>query len=226
MTAPDPAEFSRRLAADSLASDDATGWFERLYHAAENGETAVPWDRGAPHPLLVEWAAGRPVGPGRALVVGAGLGFDAEFVAGLGLATTAFDISPTAIGAARRRNPGSPVTYVVADLLDPPPEWAAAFDVVVESLTVQALPDRIRASAIAAVSGFVAPGGTLLVIAAARDDADRPDGPPWPLTRREIGEFGSGELELVRIERLPSPLERSASRWRAEFRRLGHIGQT
>jgi hypothetical protein len=30
MTPPDPDEHSRRLAAESLVADDATGWFERL----------------------------------------------------------------------------------------------------------------------------------------------------------------------------------------------------
>lgn len=45
-----------RLAAESLAVQDPTGWFECLYAEAEDGAAVVPWDRGAPHPLLVEWA--------------------------------------------------------------------------------------------------------------------------------------------------------------------------
>jgi hypothetical protein len=40
----DPEEYPRRPAAQSLASDDVTGWFERLCRAA------VPWDRGDAHP--------------------------------------------------------------------------------------------------------------------------------------------------------------------------------
>src|SRR5688500_6971014 len=91
----DPDEVSRQLAAESLAEDDPTGWFERLYSAADAGAAVVPWDRGAAHPLSVEWAQGRdPVAErARALVVGAGLGFDAEYIAGLGFETTAFHIS-------------------------------------------------------------------------------------------------------------------------------------
>ncbi|MGH3360715.1 MAG: class I SAM-dependent methyltransferase, partial [Nocardioidaceae bacterium] len=80
MTTQDPEAFSRRLAAESLTEDDPTGWFDRLYAAADQGETSVPWDRGVPHPLLVEWAQANGVaGPGRALVVGCGLGFDSEY---------------------------------------------------------------------------------------------------------------------------------------------------
>ena len=62
MTETDPDADARRLAAEALAEDKPTGWFERLYAAAEEGEAVVPWDRGAPHPLLAEWtdARGRP----------------------------------------------------------------------------------------------------------------------------------------------------------------------
>src|SRR5690606_29859335 len=81
----DPDAFARRLAADSISQADPTGWFDRLYAAADAGRTRVPWDRGAPHPLLVEWGESAGMrGPGRALVVGCGLGSDAEYVADLG----------------------------------------------------------------------------------------------------------------------------------------------
>ncbi len=82
----------------------------------------MPWDRGGPHRMLVGWARERGIsGTGhRALVVGCGLGDDAEYIAGLGFGTVAFDISASAIRAARRRYPGSNLRYVVADLLDPP----------------------------------------------------------------------------------------------------------
>jgi SAM-dependent methyltransferase len=205
----DPSEEEAgRLAAASLAAGDATGWFERLYAAG----VGVPWDRGTPHPLLAGWAEGRTFAGGRALVVGSGLGEDAEFVSGLGFTTTAFDISETAIRATRERFPDSAVDYRVADLLDPPAEWAGAFALVVESYTVQALPEALRAQATAAVASFVAPGGTLLVIAAGRDPDERVDGPPWPLTAAEIDAFATGGLEPVRIERIDGL-------WRAELRR-------
>jgi SAM-dependent methyltransferase len=195
-------------------TEDPTGWFERLYAAAEQGDAVVPWDRGGPRPALVEWARGRAGGGRRALVVGAGLGHDAEFVAGLGFGTVAFDISPTAVKLARRRFPGSRVSYRVADVLDPPADWRAAFDLVVESLTAQSLPDPPRSDAIAQIGRMVAPGGTLLAIASLRGAADPPaDGPPWPLTRAEVESFASGGLRPVRIEIVDGAL------WRAEFYR-------
>jgi SAM-dependent methyltransferase len=116
--------------------------------------------------------AQRLVGLTQGIVVGCGLGADAEHVAGLGYVTVAFDISETAVRTARERNPDSPVDYVTADLRELPDEWLGAFDLVVEIITVQALPEPLRSSAIANIARLTAPAGTLLVIASRRDDAD------------------------------------------------------
>ena len=215
-----PHDDTDRLAAASLAAGDATGWFEQLYAQAQTGAAEVPWDRPEPSPLLVDWARrARPAGAGRrALVVGSGPGRDAEFVAGLGFATTAFDIAETAIRVARQRHPDSPVDYRVADLLAPPPAWAQAFDLVVECNTVQALPRSQRERATAAVASFVAPGGTLLVVAAAAT-AWGEEGPPWPLTRAELSAFAAGGLTEVSVERLPGVEGPFVERWRALFTR-------
>jgi SAM-dependent methyltransferase len=217
----DAEEVAGRLAAESIAAGDPTGWFERVYAAAESGQTAVPWDRGAPSRYVTGWAAARaPAGPGkRALVVGCGLGDDAEFVAGLGFGTVAFDIAPTAIAAARRRFPGSAVRYQTADLLDPPPQWHQAFDLVVESLTLQALPDPPRHDAITRLGGLVAAGGTLIVIARAREPGQSVQGPPWALSRAEIDALAGDGLEPVRIEDITDPQMPWPRRWRAEFHR-------
>jgi SAM-dependent methyltransferase len=218
----DPVARTRALAAESVRDGDPTGWFDRLYRAAEAGEAVVPWDRRAPHRLLVEWAQRRGVvaDGARALVVGCGLGDDAEFVASIGHETTAFDIAEAAVEGARRRFPESDVRYVVANLLDAPPEWREAFGFVLESLTVQSLPERLHPDATRRLAEFVAPGGTLLVVSTARDEGTPVDGPPWPLTRTEVDAFALRELQPVRIEQIPDEQQPSIRRWRAEFRRL------
>ena len=204
---------AEEYAAEALAEGTPTAWFDRIYAAGRRGEVGVPWDRDEPNPLLVEWAAGRS-GTGRsALVVGCGLGKDSEFVGGLGYATTAFDVSGTAVAFVRERYPGSPVDYRVADLLDPPAGWSRAFDLVVEIFTVQALPATVREQAVSNVAGFVAPGGTLLAISGIREDGDPPRvAPPWLLTSADIESCGTGGLSAVEIARV-------GGRWRAEFRR-------
>ena len=200
------------------SDEEAIAWFEQLYVDAERGEAEVPWDRGEPNPLLVRWAERRRPMGGRALVIGSGLGADAEYVASLGFETTAFDISETAIATTRRRFPDSAVTYRVADLLELPAEWRGAFDLVVESITVQSLPPRLHREAIDAVAETVAPGGTLIVISAARAENEPVDGPPWPLKPSEIALF-SERLRTVRFEDLRDAQDPFYRRWRVELRR-------
>ncbi|MEU4194253.1 class I SAM-dependent methyltransferase [Kribbella sp. NPDC026611] len=222
--AEDPDVASRRIAKESLDRDDPSGWFEHLYSAASEGQAVVPWDRGTAHPMLLEWVEeAQPEGNGKtALVVGAGTGWDAELIADCGYVTTAFDISPTAIETARSNHPDSKAHYQVADLLAPPAEWRHAFDLVVEIYTVQALPIALQSQAIKQVTEQVGPGGTLLVIAAARPD-DVPDedvqGPPWPLTRAAIQSFTAPDLRLIQLVQSPSPTDPTILRWRAEYLR-------
>jgi SAM-dependent methyltransferase len=199
-----------------------TAWAEQLYREVQAGRAQAPWDRGSAHPLLIEWAQQHlPDGAGRrALVVGSGLGADAELIAGLGFDTVAFDISPTAVELTRERYPESRVEYVAADLLDPPAEWRGAFDFVVESLTVQSMPRTVRPEAIAAVSSMVAPGGVLLVIATKLGEHESPEeGPPWQLTRDELDSFAQRGLQPFRVEEIADVQNPARHRWRAEFRR-------
>ncbi|MEV5889320.1 class I SAM-dependent methyltransferase [Nonomuraea fuscirosea] len=224
MTGDDPDADAVRLAGESLAAGDATGWFERLYAESATGAAIVPWDSRSPHHLLTEWGdqergvpgEGAGSSRGRALVVGAGLGDDAEYVAELGYETEAFDVSESAVRLARERFPDSRVRYQVADLLDPPQEWHRAFDLVVEVMTVQSLPEPLHGRAIAGVAGFVRPGGTLLVIATGREEDGPVFAPPWPLTPSEMRAFAAEGLEADKIEDLRGG---ERHRWRAVFHR-------
>jgi SAM-dependent methyltransferase len=210
-----------RLAQAAVAAGDATGWFEQLWSKGRAGEIPVPWDTGQAHPLLAEWIGAREAaGPAqRAVVVGCGLGADAELVATRGFDTVAFDVSPSAIELARERHPDSPVKYEQADLFELNEQWHQAFGLVVDVYTVQALPVSLRHQASAAVADLVAPSGTLLLLMSAHDDDTDTQGPPWPLSRRDIDAFGSQGLTPVKVERLPFRTMTS-SHWRAEFTRI------
>jgi SAM-dependent methyltransferase len=219
MTAQDPDEDARRLSGEAIREGDATSWFERLYAQAADGHAVVPWDRRAPHPLLVEWIEQRPDLSGRrTLVVGCGLGDDAAYLAAQGYRVIAFDIAGSAIDAARRRFPTSPVDFRVADLLNPPAEWREHFDLVVETYTTQSLPVRLRPTVVLHVGRLVAPGGTLLVLAVAADADEQSEGPPWPLSRTDIESFAVEGLKVVSVEEIRDPPE--THRWRAVFSRL------
>ena len=135
-----------------------------------------------------------------ALIVGCGLGDDAEWFAARGFKVTAFDISSSAISECCRRFPGSSVNYLTADLFEIPPAWVRGFDLVVESYTLQVLPRLLRDSAIANICGALSPGGYLLLIARARDESDSHGSMPWPLTREETRQFLAHGLEEIYFE--------------------------
>ena len=214
----DPRAYARRLAAESIARGDVTGWFERLYSESDRDRFPISWVDLAPNPYLVAWLGGRAAPPsGRALVVGCGYGDDAEFLAAIGMSVTAFDVAPAAVARCRTRFPESPVAYEVADVLEPPAEWTGTFDFVFEAYTVQVLPGSARAACARSIGRFVAPGGTLLAVARSRSPEDPEGLMPWPLTRAELYEFAVPDLELVRVDEILEPGDPPVPRFVAEF---------
>lgn len=220
-----PDDLTRSLAADPRNAANPTAWFDQLYAAAGAGAAEVPWDRGQPNVLLVEWVDREyPPTTSRTIVVGAGYGRDSEYLSGLGFPTTAFDVSPSVVEQTKKRFPDSLVEYAADDLLALGEGWLRSFDLVVENMNVQALPDPPRDAAISGVASLVAPGGTLLVIAAGHDGPaaarDFLDTPPWPLPHEEVGSFARDGLEVLSLERVIMPADPGIPRWRATLRRL------
>lgn len=191
--------LARHLAEDAIERGELLSWFEELYVAAETQGGRVPWADGVPNPHLVAWAQHNGVrgGGAKALVIGCGLGDDAEYLAAIGFTVVAFDVAPTAVRQCRERFPSTAVEYVVADLLEPPQDWARAFEFVFEANTLQALPPgAFRDRAIQRLSTFVSETGTLVVVARGRDDDEPVKQVPWPLTRTETLASGAPSLTL------------------------------
>jgi hypothetical protein len=210
---------ARELAAEYIAKGDPTGWFEQLYREAEDGTSVVPWAEHRPSPNLLDFWEEQPISStGRkALIIGCGLGDDAELLADWGFSTTAFDVSESAVRACRRRFPDSPVEYVAADLLQPPEAWFRAFHFVFESNTLQVLPAELRYPAMNRAADFVKQGGRLLVIARARDEDDPRGEMPWPLTRRELNHFPEIGLRELSFEDFLDSEDPPVRRFRALY---------
>ena len=194
--------IARDLASQYIAAGDPLGWFEALYAQAHNDASPIPWADLHPNPNLIDWMEKHPglISRGSALVVGCGLGDDAEHLAARGFRTTAFDISPSAIAWCQRRFPNSPVRYEVHNALNPHDKWQRAFDFIFEAYTLQALPPDLRQQAMHQIANFLAPGGMLLLIARARDEHEPAGQTPWPLTRTDLSTFTTLGLVVEEFE--------------------------
>ena len=156
-----------------------------------------------PNPHLLAWLdeGDRPQSGPRALVVGCGLGDDAEALAERGYQVTAFDISTRAIAWCQERFPNSSVAYQVADLFEFAQSHPQAFDFVFECRTIQALPLKVRQQTISSICQLLAPKGTLFVITNIRQDEAAPEGPPWPLSETELQQILQQGLQEIQRHR-------------------------
>jgi ubiquinone/menaquinone biosynthesis C-methylase UbiE len=192
---------AREIAHKHLSRGDPLGWFEDLYSQAGQDRSIIPWADLTPNPNLIAWLNQHgDAGSGFALKIGSGLGDDAEELARRGFTTTAFDISESAVAQSRARFPNSTVRYVVADLFSAPTKWCGKFGFVLESYTLQVLPPNLRADAIRCIASFIAPGGTLLVIARGRDEDESEGKMPWPLTKNELSLFLTHGLRQIAFD--------------------------
>ncbi len=192
----------RELGQSMLPTGDFAAFFDAAYSTANGDASSIPWADLQPHPVSLAWLQQHNVQgqDRRALVVGCGLGDDAEDLAGRGFSVTAFDVSPNAIAWCQRRFPTSSVSYQAANLFNAPAGWQRAFDFVLEIYTIQAIPIASHGQAIAHVASFVAPGGQLLVVCRGRDPQDDPGTMPWPLTGDELATFRQSGLREVSFE--------------------------
>lgn len=153
------------------------------------------------------------------MVIGCGLGDDAEILASLGYQVTAFDIAPTAIAWCKQRFPQSPVIYLVADLFALAPGWQRQFNLVYECRNIQALPLDVRPQVIKSIASLVADEGTLLVITHYRDDSDIvSERPPWALSDIDLSQFKELGLEETRRDTFLAGDENTIKQLRIEYR--------
>ena len=221
MASDDPRTRVRELAQVARTGGDPTGWFETLYAEAAGDAARVPWADFRPDPFAMQWldaAHWDPQGE-PALVVGCGLGDDAEALALRGFTVAAFDVAPTAVAWCRERFPDSRVNYQTADLFSLPEAWREAFALVLEINTLQALPAAARARAFAPLASTLRPDGVLLVIARGRDEGPEPDGPPWPLSRSQLAAFNALGLHGQSFEEFHDAENPPVRRFRAAYRR-------
>lgn len=192
---------ARVLANEYLERNEPTAWFDKLYAMGKAETVTIPWADMVPNRHLLEWLeVHRSRSEGRALIVGCGLGDDAEELSRRGYMVTAFDIAPTAIEWCGNRFPDSEVDYLVCDLFDTPADWHMAYDLVVDAYTIQALPLQLRSRCLRSLAELVSPGGELLVITRGRGDDEPAEELPWPVSLQELSGLKEAGLKEVSVE--------------------------
>jgi SAM-dependent methyltransferase len=165
----------------------------------QRGDT--PWDKGGPHPTLVDFLAAEKVA-GRVLVPGCGTGHDVRALAAHGAEVTGLDLAQGAIAKAQTFSRAGRECYVQGDLFALPREMHGVFDWVFEHTCFCAIDPGWREAYVRAVHAALRPGGRLLAVFYLDPGNDVPDeGPPF-------------ESTLGEIDRLFSPLFTLQREWR------------
>ncbi|MAD42013.1 MAG: methyltransferase type 11 [Arcobacter sp.] len=192
----DPIAY-KKMVKEHQENDNPTAWFDSIYTDAQGDYKAVFWADLEPSPYLVKWLKENPgfientplSKQKKAIVVGCGVGDDAEALSEYGYEVIGFDISKEAINLCKKRYPNSKVKYLVADLFDYDKQWFQNFDVVYECNTIQVLPGKYRIQARIAISNLLKKHGHALVSCRSRKKGEQEDDIPLPLDYDEINKF-------------------------------------
>lgn len=161
----------------------------------QSGET--PWDKGKPHPALVDWLSRNRL-TGRILVPGSGAGHDVRALAADPEAKViGIDIAPSAKVLAERFEKRGNETYLTGDILSGFPPVAGSFDAVFEHTCLCAILPERRLDYARSVSRSIKPGGLFLAVIY-RNPSDRGEpGPPFGCSMDEADALFGNEFELI-----------------------------
>jgi len=190
--------------------------------AWEEGRT--PWDAGRSAPVLRSLVEAGGLPQGRALVPGAGSGYDVLTLAGPQRSVVGLDLAPgakTRFDSLAQAHPyREQVEFVVEDAFSYAP--AAPFDLVWDYTFLCAIPAELRPSWAEMMDRLLHPtqGQLAALIFPVVPDADPADGPPYPMTPELVTELVKPFLEPISIV----PVEtsnpgREGKEWLGRFRR-------
>ena len=185
----------KQMVKEHHENDEPFSWCDSVYTDAQGDYKAVFWADLEPSPYLINWLEENKnqltsnLQDKKAIVIGCGVGDDAEALSEYGYKVTAFDISPEAIKLCKKRYPNTKVDYLVADLFDYDKAWLENFDVVYECNTIQILPGEYRIQARIAMSNLLSKNAHILVSCRSREKNEKENEIPLPLDYEEINKF-------------------------------------
>ncbi len=170
----------------------AGDWDQRY----RDGET--PWNTGRPSVELQSMLDEYAIAPCRALEIGCGAGVNAVYLAQRGFEVTAFDVSATAIEAARRRARDKHVDcrFLVASAIEPP-DLGAPFDFVFDRGCFHVVRELDERAVVNHLKRWLAPDGRLLVLTGNANEENH-EGPPR-LTEDEVRAAFEITFDIVQL---------------------------
>ena len=159
-----------------------TDW-EAAYQRRE-----TPWEKGNPHPALVDFLAENGPLIGEIFVPGCGSGHDARALSAPANHVVGIDLAPFAIAKANRFPRVANEEYLLTDLFALPPKFNGRFDWVFEHTCFCAIEPKMRADYVATIVSLLKPAGKLLAIFFINPDHDE-EGPPYRVSLGELEEY-------------------------------------
>jgi methyl halide transferase len=172
-------------------------------------EGSTPWNLGVPAPPLVSLLASpNSPTPGRIAVLGCGTGYDALLFAEHGFEVVGCDLSALAIETAKSaalERGLTTVEFLERDIFALIPEFSQSFDYVLEHTCFCAIDPTLRPKYIELVSTLLRPNGKLLGLFFTHN---RPGGPPFGITTKEIRELFAERFEFLSLEAATDSIEK------------------
>jgi SAM-dependent methyltransferase len=162
----------------------------------------TPWEKGKPHPALVDFLADHGPLAGEIFVPGCGSGHDVRALTMSDNHVVGVDLAPFAIGKAKARRRIAHEDYLLADLFDLPTELDGRFDWVFEHTCFCAIDPTRRKEYVSTIVRLLKPGGRLLAIFFLNPDHDE-EGPPYRVSTAELGQY-FGKYFSVEQEWVPA----------------------
>ena len=189
--------------------------WEARYNAGD-----TPWEKGAPHPALVEWLRTNSL-PGRVLVPGCGAGHDVrEISKNPASEVVGFDIAPSAIRMAGSFPKVGRETFVLGDFLAGDARRLGPFDALFEHTCFCAIHPSRRADYAREAAAAVKPGGLFVGIFYGNPDNPDPNSPPFASPFEAVSVQLARDFEVVeKNESLPTYPEREEREYLLVLRR-------
>jgi SAM-dependent methyltransferase len=175
-----------------MESTESASFWDNKYLKNE-----TTWDMKTPTPVFEDLLSAQEyVQPGKILIAGSGIGYDAVLAAEKGYDVYAVDFSVEAIKLSKNlaKNGNVKMNFLLDDIFTLDSIYKNHFDYVYDYVTYCSIIPERRKEYAGKISGFLKPGGKLIALLFPIED--RKGGPPYAVDVQEFYDLFSKHLQL------------------------------